>query len=82
MLGGLWAVRHASSWAGAALSRRLIPGDPLGKRVLRHKFMDQMWQLVAHASMAALEIYILLGPRSEGWLSDSESLGEDIFAGL
>ena len=52
-------VKRTARASGALLSRRIFPGDPLAKRRTMHKFEDQMWQLVVHASMAALEAYIL-----------------------
>ena len=67
------AVRAGSSWAGRLLSRTLLAGDPLSKPVLRHKFQDQSWQLVAHASMSALEACILFSAGTT-WMRDYTSL--------
>ena len=53
-------VKRASSYVGVTLSRaQVFPGHPLRKVRARRKFTDQMWQLTIHASMAALEYYIL-----------------------
>ncbi len=53
-------VKWTSRTVGLKLSKHVFPGDALGKSsITLHKFEDQMWQLTIHASMTALEMYIL-----------------------
>lgn len=64
-------VKSSSGAVGKFLSRRVFPGDPLAKARTQHKFKDQMWQLGIHASMTALESYVLFYENgTEGWWTD------------
>ena len=46
-------------------------GDPLGKRVTRHKFVDQMWQLGVHTTMTFAGLWIL---KDEPWLEEPSTM--------
>ena len=61
---------RSSRAVGRVLSRRVLPGDPLAKARTMHKFEAQVWSLVVHVSMSALEHYILFiedGRPKEWW---------------
>ncbi|RHY85534.1 hypothetical protein DYB35_003289 [Aphanomyces astaci] len=78
LLGGLLAVvavavgvtKRSFCVGGRYISQRFLKhlGDPLKKDVTMRKFTDQSWQLVIHASMTVLELYVL---QDEAWWSDT-----------
>ncbi|ETV82903.1 hypothetical protein H257_04676 [Aphanomyces astaci] len=81
LLGGLLAVvavavgvtKRSFCVGGRYISQRFLKhlGDPLKKDVTMRKFTDQSWQLVIHASMTVLELYVL---QDEAWWSDTTTL--------
>ena len=75
----IFIVKAVSGAVGKIASRTILShlGDPLSKAKTLHKFQDQMWQLVIHVSMSALEIYILfVEDGGEEWLSNPYTLWE------
>lgn len=59
--------RTVGRWFSRSYLKRDPFGDPLRSRKVMSKFCDQAWQLVAHTSMSALELYVL---GSDPWFDD------------
>ena len=80
-IGGCFAfvnmVKRGASKCGKWLSLHVLPSHPLKKRKTLHKFEDQIWQLVVHVAMMALEYYILfceVGEEPVAWWTSYSGL--------
>jgi len=68
-------VKRVSGASAAWFSRSFMKADPLAKHRSRSKFEDQSWQLWIHATMTALECYVLfIDGGGEPWFDEPSTL--------
>lgn len=75
MIGLIFVVKHGAIVVGQWISRTFLRGapfnDPISKRKTAEKLGDQVWQLVIHVTMAAMEWAVL---SDETWYADPEQV--------
>eukprot|EP00947_MAST-08B_sp_MAST-8B-sp1_P002640 g2640.t1 len=75
MIGLIFVVKRGAIMLGQWISRTCLRhppfNDPIGKRKTAEKLGDQVWQLVVHVSMAAMEWAVLA---DEDWYADPKQV--------